>query len=110
MGWGTDFNIDIFLSKQMFNSLMELEDYIKEREEDLINVKTKISMFASCSVNTIVPKEWKEQPLDFINMQINELLDALETTTVDLFKLELYKEYLQNLKTKKIEDESSKEK
>ena len=95
MGWGTDFNTNIYLSRQIFNGKADVEDKIDELEREVNNSKSMLKMFAASTPNDIVPEEWEDSPLDWIHNQMNEIFDTLQEDIINIYKLELYLEYLE---------------
>ena len=48
MGWGIDFNADIFLSKQEYgNNMEQVKDAIEDDSNTINTINNKINMFAS---------------------------------------------------------------
>ena len=101
MGWGIEFNADIYLSRQVFNSKTEVEEKIEEIVQYINNSKSMLMMFASSTPKDIIPEEWEENPLDWINNQINEILDTLQEDMIKTYNLRLYLEYLEENPIKK---------
>lgn len=100
MGWGIEFNIDIFLSKMQFSSLDDLQDTIDDTEDTINRIQSKILMYASASIDLIVPNDWEEEPIDFVNMKVTSLLDDLREELELVSKLNLYAEYLKEKQKK----------
>jgi hypothetical protein len=96
MGWGIDFSTDIFLSKQDYGkNEYQVRDAIQEVQLLIANTKNEISMFASANPKDIVPKDWSEEPIKWISATLIELMNDLEENNIQLFKLNLYLEHLQ---------------
>lgn len=98
MGWGTDFNADIFLNRIVINNDSELDDLIRETEYDLNEIKTRLNMYVASNPKDITPDEWKEESLRFLHTNITELIDELQEKTVLQYNLRLYKQYLEDKK------------
>lgn len=94
MGWGTDFTINVYLNRQVYKTINDVEDKIKEEEEYIQTIKERLKMFASSNISDIVPNDWKDQPIDWLNTQIDDLLDEYNETKINLIQLGLYLEYL----------------
>ena len=96
MAWGTDFTTDVYLNRLVFTNKYQVEDKIKEKEKEVADIKQKMAMFITATPNTIVPTDWNEDPIDWLNMKFNELFEDLEEIQMSLFRLELYNAYLED--------------
>lgn len=92
MSWGTDFKADIYLSRQAFHNIYELEGKIKDNEKIIESVKQRLMMYASASPSELVPEDWEEDSVNFLAQRIEELLEELEDLTIENYKLNLYLE------------------
>ena len=101
MPWGTEFKADIFISRVDYkDNIGLLEDDIDVKLRSIQTAKEKIVMFVAANPRDIVNPDWKEQPIDWLNTEINNLFGIIEEDQRRLFKLELYLEYLKELKAK----------
>ena len=100
MGWGTTFTAEIYLSRQTFQSKGDLEDFIRQTNEDIRRRQEQIFMFCSSNVRDLVPKEWEERSVVFIHDRVTELMNEIFSDTVLLCKLQLL---LENYDTAKSE-------
>lgn len=98
MGWGTDFNTNIFLNRIVINNDYELDDLIRETEYDIDEIKTRLNMYVASNPKDITPDEWKEESLRFLHTNVTELIDELQEKTVLQYNLGLYKQYLEDKK------------
>jgi hypothetical protein len=95
MADGTDFKADIYLNNKLYSSKFEVEDEIKDLDRLINDYEAELKMFASSNPKDIIPKEWKEeQPIDWLNITINEKLDGYMENIIHQYKLTLYLEYL----------------
>jgi len=94
MGWGIDFNSDIFLSRQSYSSKGEVEDKITEISESIADCESRLKMYAIATPKDIVPTEDSVDILNFLNCEVRELLEEHEDLVIYRFKLNLYLEYL----------------
>ena len=94
MGWGTDFKADIYLNRMQFSSVCEVEDKIKELQDDNDLWEKRILMFCSANPKDIVPDEWKDDAIMFIHNQVSELILMIKENSVTISNLILYKDYL----------------
>ena len=94
MSWGTSFNTEIHLNRKIFQSKYEVEDYIKELEENINKDQTLLKMFVSSNIKDIVPKDWDEEPINFINHEIDKILEQLIEDLNDLQDVNRYLDYL----------------
>ena len=94
MGWGVEFKTDVFLNKETYGTQIELEDAIKETEDDQQKMISRVMMIVSANPRDIVPEEWKDQPIDFLHTEIDNLMDEILETERLLVKRYMYLEYV----------------
>ena len=104
MAWGLDFNADIYLSKQDYQeNVYQVIDAISEYEKDIENYERSILIHCASNLKDIVPEEWKDDSVVWLNNTITEMLNEIQTISKDIYKLELYKEYLEKREDSDIE-------
>lgn len=89
MGWGTDFKASIYISRKVFNSNSELLDEIHEVKQRIEETQRLLSMYAVSNPKDIIPEDWKDDSINFINNKIVELLESYEEDITLLVKLDL---------------------
>lgn len=94
MSWGIDFKADIYLSRQEYNTKNDVEERIKEIDKTINECETLIKMYASSTPKDIVPSEESEDPINWINNQINVEFEMYRDYLIDRYNLELYMDYL----------------
>ena len=96
MSWGVDFNADIFLYHQDYSeNIYQVEDKINLNIEAIQDCITKLSMIASSTdLKGIVPKDYQDEPIDWIQVEVKQQVEMLKEYFVENKLLELYKEYL----------------
>ena len=96
MGWGIDFKADIFLYKQNYQeNVYQVIDAIDEYEKDIANYEKSILIHCATNLKDIVPEEWKDDSVVWLNNIITEMLNEIQTLSKEKLKLELYKKYLE---------------
>lgn len=94
MGWGTSFKADIYLSRQIFSSKWEVEDKIEENKKWISNNISKLKMFAAANPRDIVDPEWKEEPINWLNNQIDDIMESINESSFENYRLEMYLDYI----------------
>lgn len=94
MGWGTAFNTEIYLSKQIFQHKWEVEEKIQENEKWISDCITKLKMLAIANVKDIIDPEWKEESVTWINNQVNDLMGMIEESSFENYRLNMYLDYI----------------
>ena len=94
MGWGTSFKKDIYLNHKVFSNKYELEEKIKLNKKWIENNISKLKMFASANPKDVIDIEWKEQPIDWISNQIDDLIESIEDCSFENYQLNLYLDYI----------------
>ena len=92
MSWGTDFVAEIYLSRQTFSNIYEIESKIDSNNKHIESIKQRIMMYTSANPSELVPEDWEEDSILFLNQRVNELIEELEEYTLDNYRLELYLE------------------
>jgi hypothetical protein len=98
MGWGTDFKADLYLSRIIFTSIGEIEDKLKEYDESINNIEAEIKMYASSTPKDIIPDDYKDEPINWLTLRLNELYENYRESLINGFKLSLYLEYVEENK------------
>jgi hypothetical protein len=94
MSFGTDFKVDIYISRKTFTSIEEVQEYRNELEEEIVRYKSRLQMYVSSNPKDIIPNEWKEEPIRWLQDESLELLTIIEENLNLLFKIDHYLEYL----------------
>jgi hypothetical protein len=94
MTWGTRFNTEIYLLREKYSSKSDVDETIGELSNKINNIISKIKMFASASPSEIVPEDCNDEPINWINNEINELLIQYDELSLRHNNLLLYSEYL----------------
>jgi hypothetical protein len=105
MTWGTSFKTDISLLRETYSSEIDIEDTINELNTDIRDLESKIKMFTTVSFREIITEEWKDEPINWINNQINELFKSYSELIIRQYKLELYLDYVKEYPEHKLEND-----
>ena len=111
MGYGTTFTTEIYLNRQIFNSRYELDDKIKELENNIESAKRELTAFAVATPKDIMAEKdedgYVENPIDQILRRTSETFEWMEDNYRELNKLYQFQEYLDenpDVDIKKIND------
>jgi len=96
MGWGTNFNMNLYLSHMTFDSIQDVRDKITENDNYINDAKQKIKMFASSTPSSIVPEDWKDEPINWLNAEIESLIDEMTESIKENVLLDQYFQFLEN--------------
>jgi hypothetical protein len=94
MGFGTSFKTEVYLNRQLFSHLSEVEERVEDRRLQIEDIKRRLLMFASSNVRDIVPDDWKEEPINWINNHVGDLLSDLIIDVREFIQLEAFVEYV----------------
>jgi hypothetical protein len=94
MAWGIDFKTTLTLTRQEYSSIDEVEMQIKEYDKEISNIEVKLKMLISSTPKDIIPDDWKEEPINWLNQYIDEEFTCYQETLIERFKLYEYREYL----------------
>lgn len=91
---GTSFKTDIYLRGGYFSSKYEVKDKIKENQKYIQMSIEKLKMFVSANPKDIIDPEWKEEPINWLSNQIDDLIETIEEFSQENFRLYLYLNYI----------------
>jgi len=109
MGWGTEFSVNAYLSRQIFKNKEEVEDAIKEKEGQVQTDRELLLMMTMANPKDLV--EEGEDVLYVTRNRVNDTIDDIISEQRELTLLYLYLEAIDE-GTAKIgdnEDESQEE-
>ena len=92
MGWGTDFTANVYISRQTFKSLADVEDIIEEHQAEILNAELQLVALASATLRDIVPPDWADEPALWITKTVQDLISDIILAEKMITKLELLKE------------------
>ena len=87
MGWGTEFKMNIYLPRCIFRTESEIEEEITSKKESLQKSKELVLMYAIGNWSEIKDKE---DNMDTLQLMIDELVQDIGTTSIEIYKLKLY--------------------
>jgi hypothetical protein len=96
MGWGTDFTANVYLNRMSFEAIEDVRNKIDENINVINDAKQKIKMFVSSTPIGIIPDEWKEEPINWLNSEIDILFEIIDESIKENVILYQYVEYLEN--------------
>ena len=96
MGWGTDFTANIYLDRMTFKTIQEVKNKIEENEKYINDAKQKIKMFVSSTPIGIIPDEFKDEPINWLNSEIDILFEIIDESIKENVILYQYVDYLEN--------------
>ena len=93
MAWGTDFNSDIFISRQTFENISDVKNRIEYVVEEINNVET-ILFGLICSSPTL-PNDYEMiDNIHSLKRSSDEYFQIYKDYITELYKLQLYYDYL----------------
>lgn len=101
MGFGTDFTADMYLSRQVYHSIYEVEEKIEELKECNQDIKERMLMMLMGGVNSVNLNDCEGYPCDGVDVLHNkfcELLNLYNENTGQIYDLTYYKKYLEENK------------
>lgn len=91
-----NFTTDIYLQDLRINDLYDLEEVIREEKEMVDYYKYCIAMLASATPKDITPKEWQEEPTEWLQNKLKSYFNLIEEYTIKVYKLEILKQYVED--------------
>lgn len=93
MGWGTEFNFNIYLNRMIFQNRYQVEDKIKDLNDYIINCQIQLVALGTCTPKDLFPES--EDILSDIEFKINDLMNVILENQRNITLLELYLEYIE---------------
>lgn len=78
MSWGTYFNAEIYLSREKYDNIYQLDEEIKSIEKDIQELRERLFMYCACGCNGVNNKDYEDiltNPVDAMYVEINSLLE-----------------------------------
>lgn len=94
MGWGTNFNTDVYLSRMTFTDVNDVKDKINENNNYISDLLSQIKMIGSANPKDIIPEDWKEEPIRWISNEIDSLMEQILDFERENVRLNQYEDYL----------------
>jgi len=94
MAWGTDFIAEVYLNKLIFNNEIEVQNKIDENINEIEDAKQRIKMLVSSNPSDVIPDEWNDSPIDWLNNSVNDLFLTIIQLTEENVKLYQYIEFI----------------
>ena len=88
MAWGIDFKANVYLSRITFTSIYQVEDKIKELEDEINTAREILSMLAIASPNTIIEQD--EDPIYSIKNRVEDQVNIIIEAQYTLVLVRLY--------------------
>ena len=88
MAWGIDFKANVYLSRMTFTSIYQVEDKIKELEDEINTAREILSMLAIASPNTIIEQD--EDPIYSIKNRVEDQVNIIIEAQYTLVLVSLY--------------------
>ncbi len=85
MSWGTSFDTNVFIIRQTFQNLADVEAAIEDYQDSIHWHEKRLSMYAAAT-----PKDINELQSD-----LDELFEGLTHDIAELQKLRMFKDYLE---------------
>lgn len=95
MGWGTQFDADIYLSHESIRTKLELEECIEEVENDIQHIREKLMMFCAAGLNSMPKKDVEGndmEPISMLHYELKELLEWYNECLIKRYQYSLLKE------------------
>lgn len=91
---GIKFTSIIYLKNISINDIYVIDEYIKDIETHINKIKKQLYMYVNKNPHNIITGDNEYLPIKWVHDQIEELIDELHTKAIELYNLNLYKEFL----------------
>ena len=90
MGWGVDFSTNIYLSRKSFDSRWQIEQEIRDEEDNIASNKALIYMYAASTPKDVHMIQNDENAcLSDLFYEIKDRLESIDESLITIFKLNL---------------------
>ena len=98
--WGVDFETNIFLSHQDYQgNIYQVQDEIDSISKEIEMASRSILMYCSGTPKDVILAD-ADDAIYYIMTEVDELINGIKESSIKLYQLELYKEYLEELNKK----------
>ena len=88
MGWGITINTSLYFSKVDYRTKEDVRKDIDENNENIAYIKSEIKKYVyTTEPAKVVPKDYQNDPMGYINERVDELLEALDDLITDNTRL-----------------------
>ena len=104
MGWGISFTPEIYISRERFDNVEEINDKIEELTASVNDSKQEISMLVLATPKDIMPVD-EEDPMDptsYLQVKLNEIFEYMEENQYKLTLFRMLKEHIEENGIEKI--------
>jgi len=102
MAWGIDFTADVFISSVSFNSVEQINDLIEELSTEIEEQRRLLNMYVVGDITKTIQTDGNV--IYEVDVIMTNILDIITENTTKIYKLQLYKDYIQYLPEKQDED------
>ena len=95
MGWGIAYTADMYISREHFDDITQVEDKINETKEQIEFYRQKmlmICMGGKDSFDLLDCEDNRMDAVDVVQNRVNEILDYMFELNDNLFKYELLRD------------------
>jgi len=98
--WGTQFKTDIFIKRETFSSIYELNDKIEEIESDINDYEKELIALGASTPKDIVPSDNStyDYPIDIVIRRTSEIFEQMRELYTLLTNLYHLKDFLEENK------------
>lgn len=95
MGWGTEFQAEIYLSRENYEDILQVERELADTKKYSNWLKTRIYMYASSGPSGVSTKDdegFECNPIECLHIELDKLFDEYSKSIIKEHELELLKE------------------
>lgn len=90
----TPFLDEVYSFRLIFSNNFEVSERIEEIESRISTNKDKIKILSAISPGQIIPKDNVPDSLEWLNNEVNKILNSIEEDIIEKYRLELYLKFL----------------
>lgn len=96
MGWGTTFVTEVYINKEVYANVSEVNHKIQELQDNIEHYKTRLKLMVISTPKDVMSEDEKDvDVIWWVDNNVSEILQEMEEDVHHLALLNLYLEYLQ---------------
>lgn len=89
MSWGIYFNAEIYIDREKYDNIYQLDEEIKSTEKEVQSLRERLLMYCACGCNGVNHKDCEDNPVNPVDAMYTEVNSLLEQYDEEQGRLQL---------------------